>query len=81
MERLYAALGEGPPVTAAPHQQRVIEEKRELDEKLHKLTTFLATAASAQVSLVEARLLHEQLNHMLQYSRVLQLRIKLWEGG
>ena len=59
-----------------PHQQRAVEEKRELDEKLHKLTAFLATAASAQVSLVEVRLLHEQLHHMLQYSRVLELRIR-----
>lgn len=65
-------------MTLQPHQQRVIEEKRELDEKIHKLTVFLASAASTQVSLSEARLMHEQLNYMLQYSKVLQRRIELF---
>ena len=66
-------------MTLAPHQQRVVEEKRDLDEKIHKLTAFLASAKSAQVSLVEVRLMHEQLTHMLQYARVLQLRIRAFE--
>lgn len=65
-------------MTLQPHQQRVIEEKRDLNEKIHKLTVFLASAASTQVSLSEARLMHEQLNHMLQYSKVLQRRIELF---
>lgn len=64
-----------------PHQQRIVEEKRELDEEIHKLTVFLASAASAQVSMAEARLMHEQLNHMLQYGRVLQLRISMLPGA
>jgi hypothetical protein len=59
-----------------PHQQLIVDEKKELDEKIHKLTVFLASAASAQVSVVEVRLMHEQLNHMLQYSKCLQLRIR-----
>lgn len=61
-----------------PHQQRMLEEQRELQEKTHKLTAFLASAASAQLPLVETRLMHEQLHHMLQYSKVLQQRIRLW---
>ena len=65
-------------MSLAPPPQRVVEEKRELDEKIHKLTAFLASAASTQASLVEARLMHEQLNHMLQYSKMLQQRIRLW---
>lgn len=68
-------------MSLAPHQQRVVEEKRELDERIHKLTVFLASAASAQVSLVEANLMHEQLKHMLQYSKTLQQRIRLWGQG
>ena len=63
------------------YQQRVVEEKRELDEEIHELTTFLATAASAQVPLVEARLMHEQLLHMLQYSKTLQQRMRLWSAA
>lgn len=60
------------------HQQRVVDEKKELNERIHKLTVFLASAASAQVGVVEVRLMHEQLRHMLQYSKVLQMRIRLF---
>lgn len=58
-----------------PHQERVLEEKRELDEKIYKLTVFMASGRVTQVSLAEARRMHKQLQIMLDYSRVLQERI------
>ena len=61
-----------------PHQQRVIEEKRELDEKLSKLTAFLNSAASTQLSVAEVRLMSEQLGHMMGYSAALLKRLVLW---
>jgi hypothetical protein len=64
-------------VSLLPHQERLIAEQKELTEETHKLTAFLASAASAQVSIAENRLIHEQLGHMLQYGRVLQLRISM----
>lgn len=64
-----------------PHQERVLEEKRDLDEKIHKLTVFIASARIAQVSLAESRRLYQQLQHMLDYSRVLQDRINAFEAG
>ena len=60
-----------------PHRERLIAEEKELTERTHKLTVFLASAASAQVSVAEARLMHEQLNHMLQHGRILKLRISM----
>lgn len=62
-----------------PHQERVLEEKRELDEKIRKLTVFIASARIAQVSLAESRRLYRQLQHMLDYSRVLEDRINAFE--
>jgi hypothetical protein len=64
-----------------PHQERVLEERRELDEKIHKLTVFIASARIAQVSLAESRRLYQQLQIMLDYSRVLQDRINAFDGS
>ena len=33
----------------APHQQRVVDEKRELDEKLQKLTAFINSESFATI--------------------------------
>ena len=66
--------------TYAPHQQRVIEEKRELDEKIQKLTAFIYSEKF--VSIVsddgERLRLQQQDEVMRQYSRVLCNRIALF---
>ena len=33
----------------APHQQRVVDEKRDLDEKLQKLTAFISSESFATI--------------------------------
>ena len=63
--------------TYAPHQQRVIEEKRELDEKIQKLSAFIYSEKFVSiVSDDDERLrLLQQDEVMRQYSRVLCNRI------
>ena len=63
--------------TYAPHQQRVIEEKLELDEKIQKLTAFIYSEKFVSiVSDDDERLrLLQQDEVMRHYSRVLCNRI------
>jgi len=59
-----------------PHQQRVVDEKTELDEKLKKLGAFISSS-SVFLSLPEdeqLRMKHQAM-HMSNYSRVLGERI------
>lgn len=58
-----------------PHQQRVVDEKSELDEKISKLTSFMGSDASNVLSLTEEDDLEEQLEYMEKYSKVLERRI------
>lgn len=59
-----------------PYQQRVIDEKRELDQKIEKLDTFIKGEVYIQLSLMERRRLDQQLFLMGQLSSVLGERIK-----
>lgn len=59
-----------------PHQQRVVEEKAELDIKLEKLTTFLSSDMLKRIDDAEALRLVRQSNIMRRYSDVLDQRIK-----
>ena len=59
-----------------PHQQRVVEEKAELDLKLEKLTIFLASDKLKLIDDDEALRLIKQSNIMKRYSDVLDQRIK-----
>lgn len=63
-----------------PHQQRVIGEKAELDERLQKLTAFLASPAGREVDDDERYLLLRQASFMGNYSDTLGRRIALWEA-
>jgi hypothetical protein len=54
-------------------QQRVIDEKAELDKKIKNLSVFLGKQNEATAS--ERVRLHTQLGLMEQYSRVLSERI------
>lgn len=58
-----------------PHQQRVVDEKSSLDEKIEKLVAFMDSDASQVLSLTEEDDLEEQLRYMQKYSEVLERRI------
>jgi hypothetical protein len=59
----------------APHQQRVVDEKRELDEKLSKLSSFGTTPLFASLPADEQGRLNRQHSVMEEYSRILGERI------
>lgn len=58
-----------------PHQQRVVDEKSELDEKIGKLVPFLTSKIYAGLPSDEQERLGRQLGLMQQYSSVLNERI------
>ena len=58
-----------------PHQQRVVEEKSELDEKLIKLNEFLLTPIYDRLQSDERRRLRSQRNIMETYVFLLEERI------
>jgi hypothetical protein len=61
-----------------PHQQRVLAEKRELDERVEKLTSFVNSENISKASFKEQGLLREQLAVMCALQEILQERINLW---
>lgn len=72
IEKIIAAHAEQP----TSFQQRVVAEKRELDEKLIKLVQFISTSpVFAGLNLMEQNLLREQRDAMMRYSEVLEARI------
>ncbi len=62
-----------------PHQQRVVEEKKELDEKLDRLYAFVnaenQTAIFKMLPVRERNRLHRQCAIMEEYSNILGSRI------
>ena len=64
-----------------PHQQRVLQEKKELDEKLERLRAFLASPAALNVPDDERTRLQSQLHIMREYSGILLDRINVFCGG
>ncbi len=58
-----------------PHQQRVVDEKRDLDEKLVKLDAFLLTRTFAGLDEAEKGRLWQQAGVMRWYSEILAARI------
>lgn len=63
-------------MSLASHQERVVEERRALDEKLTALHSFRTLPKFAGLSLVDQGLLVEQAAHMEAYLGVLDARIK-----
>jgi len=63
-----------------PHQQRVIEEKDALDEKLRKLLVFFQSPIFAELPEVERSRLRNQARFMDGYSAVLAERIDAFVG-
>ena len=64
-------------MTLQPHQQRVVDEKKELDAKLTKLSAFISSENFHSIvdDANEIYNLHNQERFMLGYSRVLGERI------
>ena len=58
-----------------PHQERVVKEEQELDEKIEKLNNFLGTSIFASLDTREQERLSRQLYHMQCYSSILAERI------
>jgi hypothetical protein len=59
-----------------PHQQRVVDEKKELDEKLDKLKTFIGTSRVFEGLPADERFqLGRQFDVMAEYSAILSQRI------
>ena len=58
-----------------PHQERVVTEKKELDEKREKLTAFTFTDTFAALPPAEQERLNRKHSIMEQYSNVLGERI------
>lgn len=58
-----------------PHQQRVVDEKLELDEKIMKLANFKQIETFAKLPQEDRDLLHWQLVAMEEYSDLLGKRI------
>ena len=59
----------------APHQQRVVDEKRDLDDKREKLNNFKNTDLFASLPGREQERLNTQAHIMTMYSEVLGERI------
>lgn len=59
-----------------PHQQRVINERRELGDKMDKLHTFTRGATFKTLSEAEQSRLHNQLSVMNVYEDILRQRIE-----
>lgn len=59
-----------------PHQQRVVDEKRELDEKMEKLLSFMNGNIFSSLRPVEQYQLSRQWQHMNGYSGILGERIE-----
>lgn len=61
--------------TLQPHQQRVVDEKRELDDRIEKMNAFFRTPTFHGLDAAEQGRLSRQAGIMMQYSAVLSERI------
>lgn len=62
--------------------QRVVEEKRQLDDKLKRLFDFIGSSeAYAVLNERHQRLLRDQTRAMTLYASILELRIELLRRG
>ena len=59
-----------------PHEQRVVIEKAQLDEKLEKLKAFTFTDTFIALPAAELERLNRQYEIMKQYSGILDERIR-----
>lgn len=65
-----------------PHQQRVVDEKKQLDERLDKLKAFIQENPIFKTLHEDERgRLGRQFDVMAEYSRILGQRIAAFESG
>ena len=69
-------MTEGETMALAPHQERVVTEKKELDEKLSKLNSFFESKTFATLDPAECDRLRSQASVMQEYSDILGARIE-----
>jgi hypothetical protein len=63
-------------ITKHPHEQRVVEERRELSEKLTSLCAFIcASPVFEKMDPEDRRLMREQCDAMINYRDALDARI------
>ena len=58
------------------YQQRVIDERNELEEKINRLRVFIGTGTYIRLDTIDRELLRAQITLMISYSRVLTRRIE-----
>lgn len=58
-----------------PHQERVVTEHNDLQDKITKLESFFNTKIHGALDSQEQARLHKQFNVMKQYSDILKQRI------
>ena len=63
-----------------PHQQRMLDEKAQLDERVSKLAAFVETPACHALDGSEQFDLHTQLGGMEEYQAALGRRIARFQG-
>lgn len=61
-----------------PYQQRVVEERDQLQEKLTKLREFIETPMFEALSIMEKARLRRQRDIMREYRLILDVRIEAW---
>jgi hypothetical protein len=59
-----------------PHEQRVLDEKRELDDRLERLRHFMTTGVFRSLDNLERDLMWRQAAYMSAYSQTLGERIE-----
>ncbi|CDH05447.1 conserved hypothetical protein [Xenorhabdus bovienii str. oregonense] len=59
-----------------PHQQRVMDEATELDQKIEKLSNFIGDCTYRKLEEIDQFLLDAQLSAMKMYSEILHKRIR-----
>lgn len=65
-------------MSLAPHQERVVTEKKELEDKISKLGAFIVGPKFVSLNATERSLLARQHTIMLAYQEVLHERIAAW---
>ena len=64
-----------------PHEERVVKELDDLQEKLQALTNFISTEMFKQIPKIDQSLLKSQLRAMKDYSAILTARITLFNNN
>jgi hypothetical protein len=65
----------------APHENRVVQERIQLAEKVNSLEEFILSEPFKKVVLKERKLLSQQLEHMVMYLKVLDVRAARFNGA